>query len=136
MVCIYCSSRTQVVNSRALYAGIQTWRRRACKACKAVFTTRELPDLEQALRVRGHDDMLSPFSRDTLFLSIHASLTHRASPITDASGLCETIVSEILRSAQKGLIETTTLTRIAIETLARFDQAAATHYRAHHSGSQ
>lgn len=132
MVCLYCSSSTRVANSRSQRAGTQTWRRRVCVRCKAIFTTRELPDLEHAIRVRGHNNALSSFSRDKLLLSIHASLTHRVSSIADASGLCDTIIEEILQTANRGLLEASSIIRVSIQVLARFDQAATTHYKAHH----
>ena len=44
MKCIYCKNKeTSVKNSRKTNAGMYIWRRRECKQCEAIFTTKESP---------------------------------------------------------------------------------------------
>lgn len=150
MVCIYCQGNLAVSNSRPQKSRNQTWRRRPCKTCGAVFTSTEAIDLSQALTVStqpigprrpatqssaaGKSVLpdLQPFDRDRLFVSLHASLQHRPSAISDARGLCETITAHITGSAQNGRIDSRTIAQTALNTLQRFDAAAATHYAAFH----
>lgn len=137
MVCLYCSQDLAVSNSRPQVSSNQTWRRRLCKACGAVFTSIESIDLSKALIVakqdkKGSKAELQPFERDRLFISIYESLRHRPGAAQDARGLCDTVVAHIIKKAGHGKIEARTIAEIALNTLRRFDQAAATHYAAFH----
>lgn len=153
MVCIYCKGNLAVSNSRPQKSRNQTWRRRPCKTCGAVFTSIEAIDLSQALTVStapqtrrrsaeqssasntGNKSKLpdlQPYDRDRLFVSLHASLQHRPSAISDARGLCETITAHITGLAQNGRVDSRTIAETALNTLQRFDAAAATHYAAFH----
>jgi transcriptional repressor NrdR len=120
------------VNSRAQMHGYQTWRRRQCLRCGAVFTTRENLDLSQALRVKNKSGALQPFWRDKLLLSIHGSLTHRKAALNEASGLTDTITAELLTIAKNGVLEAAAIGTVARQTLKRFDTAASVYYAAHH----
>lgn len=131
MVCTYCSGRTEVINSRLQRNSNAVWRRRRCLTCRAVFTTHEQTDLSTALLVQYKDDSLNPFSRDKLFLSILKSCGHRNAPINDAGALTNTVISR-LPTPKKGALESQYLTKITYAVLSRFDEAAATHYRAYH----
>lgn len=133
MVCSYCQGKTQVINSRAQKHQNTVWRRRRCLVCEAIYTTEEAVRYDSAFRLRRPSGALEPFSRDKLLLSLYGSLAHRKTAIDDAGALCTTIISQALRStAQAAVIELATLREITASCLARYDAAAATHYRAYH----
>ena len=143
MVCIYCRSDMGVTNSRPQKSRNQVWRRRLCKACGAVFTSVEVIDLAQSLMVAKSTDsateaahatksQMEPFDRDRLFISIYESLRHRPAAARDARGLADTVTAHIISASQHGLVPLRTITEIVLNTLRRFDMAAATHYGAFH----
>ena len=132
MVCIYCGGKTKVTNSRPQKRMSQTWRRRECLSCAAVFTTLEAVDYAGSLRVRTQNGSLQPFERDKLFMSLYKALGHRTSPTSDASALTATIIARTREIAQNGLLERTDIIQVASQTLQRFDAAAAVQYSAYH----
>jgi transcriptional repressor NrdR len=132
MVCAYCKGKTKVINSRSSSKKHSTWRRRCCTECGAVFTTREIIDLESTLRVINKGGDLSPFLRDKLFASLLLSVSHRKTALTDATALCETVIGRLIASVNHGLIDKASIVDISLEVLKRFDKASATHYHAHH----
>lgn len=134
MVCVYCGSPTKVTNSRKQRHGNGIWRRRQCLSCGAVFTSRELADLRESLRVaqNASHKRLAPFMRDRLFLDIYESCRHRPTALGDAAGLTETIVDKLLASTKNGVIERNQIVVISKEVLARFDTTAVTFYAAYH----
>lgn len=131
MVCIYCCSETQVVNSRHQKRVNQTWRRRRCERCKAIFTTLEQADLASALRVKSAKGY-KPFSRDELFITIYDSLKHRKTALNDARGLTDTIVAKLYTHIELAMIDKQQITDMTIDVLKRFDKVAAIHYQAFH----
>jgi transcriptional repressor NrdR len=131
MVCVYCSSETQVINSRHQKKANQVWRRRKCLQCGAIFTTIEATDTTQALRLR-RKTRLEPFSRDTLLLSVYDSLKHRRTASTDATGLTTTILGLLYPLATETVIERDVVVELVTQVLKRFDKAAAVHYQAFH----
>ena len=133
MVCIYCGNKTKVSNSRTSKNSHSTWRRRECSNCHSIFTTREHVDLSAALRVKNSKNDLQPFSRDKLLISVHESLSHRKTPLRDASELTDTIITKFSKLHVNGVLETRTITAVTLQALERFDNAASVHYRAHHS---
>ena len=133
MVCIYCGSKTKVTNSRAQKKTGQTWRRHTCTVCGAIFTTIEAPDLSGSLRFVAHDTTLRPFERDVLFVSITQALGHRRDAVAAASALTATIIAQLLKTAEGGLITRSKVVSTAAATLTRFDKASAVHYTAYHS---
>lgn len=134
MVCIYCSSKTHVTNSRAQKRLGGTWRRRACENCNAIFTTIETADLTASLRVRHADGSLWPFERDMLLVSIVQSLGHRSDAVTAAGALTSTITANLLKAADGALIDRTSIVDEVVLALRRFDPVAATYYAAYHKG--
>lgn len=141
MVCIYCNGELSVTNSRPQKSRNQIWRRRLCKACGAVFTSVEAIDLTQALTVvSGALDAptgkmshsLQAFDRDRLYISIYESVRHRPSAVSDARGLADTVVAHIIKNAEHSRVDVRTITQTILDTLQRFDHAAATHYAAFH----
>jgi transcriptional regulator NrdR family protein len=153
MVCIYCGGNLAVTNSRPQKSRNQVWRRRQCTACKALFTAVEALDLSQAIIVDASPlqgssggrpktlgagaGALHPFDRDKLFISLYNSLRHRTDASIAARGLTDTVIARILKSAgaNNGRIHRQTIRQTALQTLERFDAAAATHYLAFHSAT-
>jgi transcriptional repressor NrdR len=132
MVCIYCQSKTRVINSRLQKKSNKVWRRRFCPICKNTFTSIEaLQDL--SFIVIDANAPPKPFSRDNLFVSIYLSCGHRTNPINDATALTDTIVAKLLLSINDGCIAKTDLSSTAISVLKRFDPIASTSYKAYYA---
>jgi transcriptional repressor NrdR len=132
MVCIYCSSKTNVTNSRPQKRLLQVWRRRHCTSCGALFTTNEAVDLSTSLVVRRDNGPVTPFSRDKLFVSILRATGHRNEPIQDAGALTATITAKLLHSTTTAVISPADIVKTTLEALNRFDKAAAVQYGAYH----
>ena len=132
MVCIYCGGKTNIINSRPQKRLVRTWRRHACKACGAIFTTIEAPHFYESWRVRHSTGVLSPFERDMLFLSIYESLRHRIDAVSAATAITDTITANLIRLTDSGVLRTNIIVATALETLSRFDEAAKVHYAAYH----
>ncbi len=134
MVCIYCSGKTRVTNSRPSKRSPGTWRRRQCASCNAVFTSRETADLAETHAVKRADGTIQPFSRDNLYISLYQSCGHRQTAISDANALTETIIRIILRdsSSKQGLVTTNTIIVHAKTVLGNFDTVSGTYYAAYY----
>lgn len=133
MVCYICSGETVVLNSRPQKRTNQVWRRRHCTLCDTLFTTTETIDYAKSLLVRsGTNKRLVPFERDRLFLSLYKSLGHRASALTDAGGLCATIIAKVTPTATNNVVEAHRIAEITLVALNRFDKLASQHYAAFH----
>lgn len=132
MVCIYCSGKTEVVNSRHQKRLNQVWRRRHCPNCGATFTTHEATSYEGSWRVQDAKGVLHPFLRDKLLLSLHKSLEHRPKALEDATAITATVIGELARQTDKGLLEAESIALTAHTVLNNFDKAAAVHYAAFH----
>ena len=136
MVCFICGGDTQVTNSRHQKRPNQVWRRRACVLCDTLFTTTEAIDYTKSLAVRSTKKrQLTPLNRDILLLSIYKSLGHRPTALTDASGLCATIIAKLASQAVDNIIETRAIAQTTLVALSRFDKLAAQHYQAFHLAS-
>jgi transcriptional repressor NrdR len=131
MVCLYCDTKTGVINSRHQKKTNRVWRRRSCTQCNALFTTTETIDTLTSLLVQTAND-LRPFSRDYLLLSIYDSLKHRKTAITDATALTDTIFSLVLSRSKQPVIQRNSIVDASLEVLNRFDKVGATHYGAFH----
>jgi transcriptional regulator NrdR family protein len=132
MVCVYCSEKTSVINSRLQKRNNTIWRRRQCKSCKSIFTTQEIAQYMAVWLVKAKNDTLSPFQRDRLFLSLYRSCQHRPNALTDAAGLVDTAISNLAGKGSHGVLEASTIKQVAQVALNRFDKAASTHYAAFH----
>ena len=132
MLCPYCSSKTQVTNSRSRAGGTEVWRRRECLSCKQIWTTNEHIDLASSHRVSSRNNALEPFYREKLFVSIKDSLVHRKTALEDATALTDTVLASVLRQKQ-ATIQLQQLITIVHEVLQRFDPTAAAVYSAKHS---
>jgi transcriptional regulator NrdR family protein len=131
MVCIYCGEKTKVTNSRG---NQRIWRRRECVMCGSIFTTHETADLYGSLRVKNsHQSSLQPFSRDILFVSIHESLTHKSTATSDASALCDTIISRLQGEHSNGLLTASLIASITFDVLSKFDSLSGNLYAARHA---
>ncbi len=133
MVCIYCGSETQVINSRPQKRVNQIWRRRKCQQCSNIMTSHEVFDLSASVLVEYNNKTLQPFHRDLLFVSIYESCKHRPNTLVEVSSLTQTIVAELLQ----GRLRDSKVTRSAIietaaKVLQRFDASAAAIYQAYH----
>src|SRR5579871_2649414 len=95
MVCIYCSSKTQIINSRFQKRLNNTWRRHKCLKCKAVFTSIESPKLDSLWLVRGPNGQLLPFRQNKLLISIYNSCKHRETALDDATELTSTVLQKL-----------------------------------------
>lgn len=131
MVCIYCGSETKVTNSRPQKRANKVWRRRQCLSCMAIFTTTEVVDLSGSVRV-AKQKHLQAFQRDKLLLSIHDSLKHRKTAVSDATGLTDTVIARLYPLMTDSVLHTADIAVITLEVLNRFDKTAATHYAAFH----
>ncbi len=131
MVCVYCSSGTQVVNSRHQRRKNHVWRRRRCITYDAVFTTTESPESSQTLSVSKHGT-LEPFLRDALLVTVHDSLRHRKAALKSATELTDTIISRIYATNDSAIVERDTIVGLTATVLDAYDRAAGTHYRAFH----
>lgn len=132
MVCIYCGGKTQVINSRPQKRTNQVWRRRECRQCQAVFTTGEAVDYSAAWVVQNKANAIAPFSRDKLLMSIHKSVQHRTTAVTDAGDLADTVIHTLVRMRPGATITSSQLVQIIQVVLNRFDTAASVHYAAFH----
>jgi transcriptional repressor NrdR len=131
MVCIYCGGETKVTNSRPQKRLNRVWRRRACLNCGSIFSSTEAVDLTGSIRVLSQK-RLEAFQRDRLLLSIHDSLKHRKTAISDATGLTDTVIAQLYPLMRDSVVEKAGIASITLEILKRFDKTAATHYSAFH----
>ncbi len=132
MVCIYCGSKTAVTNSRGSKKHASTWRRRQCRSCTTIFTTREEVDMEMSIRVADERGQLEAFSREKLLLSLHKALGHRSDAITAATALTSTITQKLVQNTSSALLTRQTIIETSTITLQNFDKAAAITYAAYH----
>ncbi len=129
MVCIYCGNKTKVTNSRPQIRLGQTWRRRECVRCHAVFTSLEQVALTDVLRAKKRSGTIEHFERDKLFLSIYKSVDHLPSSIGLARELTDTILGKLFRKKPMSpIIETTAISALTAPTLKAFNAAASVRY--------
>lgn len=136
MVCIYCGGPTDVVNSRHKRRQNYIWRRRLCRDCKAIFTTKEIAELTNSFMVRTSDAAKTePFYRDRLFVSIYECCKHRPAATEDAANLTTTIINKLLTESRGATIHRNRIIVRTMEVLQLFDPTAAAIYRAYHTTS-
>lgn len=134
VICIYCQNDTKVVNSRHQKKLNRVWRRRTCLNCGATFTSSEAIDLSGSITVKDIK-RLEPFQRDKLFMSIFDSLKHRKTALSDATGLTDTVITQLYRDMQEAVIDKSLIIRVVTTVLQRFDKPAAVYYSAFHPDS-
>lgn len=135
MICPYRASDTKVTNSRPSHKFPEVWRRRQCKTCNNIWTTREYLDLSTTHRVINRDSKIEAFQRDKLLLSIKDSLSHRKNSLTEASALTDTVLSRIL-TQKTAQISFTLICAQTYDVLMRFDKTAAAVYIAIHGENE
>lgn len=131
MVCIYCSAKTKIINSRFQKKLNSTWRRHKCSKCGQVFTTNESPQFDTLWVVKRPNGRISAFNRNKLLLSLYHSLKHRKNALDEASALTSTVLSQI-KPVKQSVIELQKIRKVAYDTLKRFDNVAAVHYKAYY----
>jgi transcriptional regulator NrdR family protein len=129
MVCIYCGSKTNIINSRSIKKTAQTWRRHKCPRCDALFTSIEDYSLETCLMVKSKNSKPEPFCRDKLFLSIYQSISHLDNSVYAACELTQTISNELLANKPLApIINTSDISHATLTVLKRYNAAAAVYY--------
>ena len=135
MKCLYCGDDTEVTNSRLQRRSNQVWRRRLCKACRAVFTTHEAIDLGSTLLVdRG--GRTEPFEADKLYTEVLLALQDRKDCYKDAREITNTVIQKLLKIPEKPLFEAKQISRAAGGVLARLDKQAYLRYVSEHPSLQ
>lgn len=132
MKCLYCGAKLSVSNSRPQKRTNSVWRRRACPACKAVFTSVETIDPTATLMFQGSAKHLEPFSRDVLFISIFDACRHRKTALSDARHLTDTVMQQLLGAKHSATVRRHHVVTVTLGALERFDRTAALQYRAYH----
>ena len=135
MICAYCGNDTRVTNSRRQRRSNQVWRRRQCKACKAIFTTLEAIDLPKMLIVdsRGRSEAFLP---DKLYTEVLLALQDRKDCYEAAREVSNTVIKQLLKLPDKPLFRPEQISRAAGGVLARLDRRAYLRYVAEHPSLQ
>lgn len=129
MKCPFCTSKTQVYNSRSSHQKTQTWRRRQCLVCKKAFTTRERVDFNAVVTIKNIDEA-SPYSRERLLLSVVRASDKLILPPGILTELVDSIEIELQQSGFFNRIEqsTETITQITTRVLQRYNKNLALLY--------
>jgi transcriptional repressor NrdR len=135
MRCLYCFADTEVTNSRLQRRSNNVWRRRQCKACRAVFTTHEAIDLSSAMSVakNGHKE---PFKTDLLFTELLLALQDRKKCYDDAREATHTIIQKLLKLPSKPLFEAHQISRVTADVLLKLDHRAYLRFVSEHPSLQ
>lgn len=131
MICINCfHEKTAVINSRRQKKHASTWRRRHCPRCNLIFTTYELPALDDRPVLR-HDGSQQPFNLGRLTISISRSFQHnQQAGQNDSYHLAQTVEQQLIMQVVQP--STDDITAITHAVLQRFDPVAAVQYAAQH----
>lgn len=135
MVCLYCGNKTRVTNSRLQRRSNQVWRRRQCKACKAVFTTLEAINLPTTLIVDS-GSRSEPFLPDKLYTELLLALQDRKDCYEAAREVTNTTIKELLKLPDKPLYRPEQISFVAGGVLKRLDRRAYLRYAAEHPSLQ
>jgi transcriptional regulator NrdR family protein len=128
MDCIYCGKNTKVTNSRSRGA-YETWRRRACKGCKALVTSIEQVRLDDSLKVAKRNSKIEPFVRDKLFLSIYRSVDHLDKPVFVSTHLTNNVLRHILKlKPLNPVVSSANIADITAKVLKNYNAAASVRY--------
>jgi transcriptional repressor NrdR len=132
MVCVYCQSKLAVTNSRPQKRTNSVWRRRACPACKSLFTTVETVDYGSLFVYNRPGSPIEPFSETKLLISVYEACKHRKSPEEDAKHLTDTIMHRLFTSSPGTTVQRNLVIKNVLAALRQFDKAAAVQYEAFH----
>ncbi len=129
MLCPYCSSKTQIYNSRGTQQHSQTWRRRRCTICKRTFTTRERVDWDGTVAVASSETTTN-YSRERLLLSVLRASNGLTLPIGAVTNLCDSIENQLQHDLffHTSPQESVKITEAAITVLRRYDPNLALQY--------
>lgn len=134
MICLYCKADTSVTNSRLQRRSNNVWRRRQCKACRAVFTTHEAIDLGSTLLVAKKPPQ--PFKTDLLFTELLLALQDRKDCYTAAREATHTVIQKLLKLSNKPLFEPRQISRETAGVLLKLDKRAYLRYVSEHPSLQ
>jgi len=135
MVCVYCGGDLAVSNSRSQKRSNQVWRRRYCKACKAVFTSHEALDLSSALSVASNGSVV-PFSEDIIYSELLLALKHRPDRYMAAREATYTVIKALLKLPDKPEYAPKQISQSIAQVLRRLDRPAYLRYLADHPSLQ
>jgi len=135
MVCVFCSSETQVVNSRRQKRNNQIWRRRQCLSCMAVFTTHEALDTTTTLIVDSRGSA-GPFLPDKLYTEVLLALQDRPDCYTAAREVTNTVINKLLKLPEKPVFKASQISAAAGDVLKRLDRRAYLRFIAEHPSLQ
>ena len=128
MVCIYCQSKTTIINSRYNKELHKTWRRHKCKSCHTIFTTYETIDFKQSIKISNNSGHIEPFNKNQLFLSIYKSVEHLDNALSAAEIVTDAVLRRIFTIDNLPVIKSSELARITALVLKRYDAAATIRY--------
>lgn len=130
MNCLYCGSKTKVVNSRRQNRSNSVWRRRRCVKCSITFTSIETPDLSSTFLVEKSGEF-SPFLSDLLYTDILMTISDRKDCYSAARELTNSVIKALIKSKA---IEFTPrqIAAVTAKVLKRFDRRAFLRYSAEH----
>lgn len=131
MVCIYCKSETNVINSRHKSRLNTVWRRRSCQKCRAIFSTSETAILEKAISITKNNGKLEPFYREKILISIYRSLDHLQQAPLKANALTDTVVAKLQTNKPGPSLSTKDIALVVASVLKRFDAAGAIKYQSY-----
>lgn len=135
MVCIYCSGKTSVTNSRFQKRNNQVWRRRKCRSCGAIFTTHEAILLEDSLSVE-RNGKTEKFLADKLYTEVLLAVQDLPDCYSVAKELTATITQNLLKHASEGLIKAQAISFETSSVLKRFNKRAWLRFVAEHPSVQ
>lgn len=128
MVCLYCHSKTKIINSRFNKELFKTWRRHKCIKCGAMFTSYENIELGQAIKVSNNTGDLAFFDNNKLFTSIYSCLFHQNNPLQAAKIVNNAVLRHILTAKSLPIISTEQIIYFTALALKQYDASAAIKY--------
>ena len=135
MVCVYCGNDTEVTNSRPQKRSNQIWRRRQCRACRAVFSTLEAVDLPKTLMVAYRASTM-PFLPDKLYTEVLLALQDRKDCYEAAREITNTVIKQLLKLPDTPQFRPNQISQETAKVLKRFDRRAWLRYTAEHPSLQ
>ncbi len=129
MVCPFCLSETEVINSRPQKRTNGVWRRRRCVSCNRIFTSVEKADLSASVRIQKRSGALEPLSEAKLTTSLYKTLDTHKNAMELALELSQTVILAVMRDVSRAIIPSEIIAKHVTIVLKRFDSAAAVRYQ-------
>lgn len=126
MVCPYCRTKTQVVNSRAQARRYQVWRRRRCPNCQTIVTSYERLSPESVVAVDLAGGRVIPLTEVLVSGPIYAALGS-ISEAGSAEALAQTCLMKIFNLG-RAQVSQKELEEIIYQTLKPYNPKAALRY--------